>query len=167
MFVNWKNMFSTTNWLIQGFSTFWYSRTPKSKLYPSAYPHPLPYPQIKNSTQISFNWVRFFEFCVPLWALCVPSVASSRTPRGYAYRRLRTAGLINYFSICFRWRVWSRSLAPGSASGWRTSGSCSTDRESCSTAPLRNSTWKRYKIFQNKSKIWILRMKKLTFKRFR
>jgi hypothetical protein len=27
--------------LVQGFSTFWDSRTPKSKLYPSAYPHPL------------------------------------------------------------------------------------------------------------------------------
>jgi hypothetical protein len=46
--------------LNQGFSTFWYSRTPKSKLYPSAYPVLFAYPQIKNSTQISFIWVRFF-----------------------------------------------------------------------------------------------------------
>ncbi len=42
----------------------------------------LAHPQIKNSTQISFIWVRFFEFCIPLWALCVPPVASSCTPRG-------------------------------------------------------------------------------------
>ena len=68
--------------LDQGFSTFWYSRTPKSKLYPSAYPHPLRVPPNKNSTQISFIWVRFFDFCVLLWALRVPPVASSRTPRG-------------------------------------------------------------------------------------
>ena len=66
----------------QGFSTFWYSRTPKSKLYPSVYPIPFAYPQIQNSTQISFIWVRFFEFCILLWALRVPPVASSRTPSG-------------------------------------------------------------------------------------
>jgi hypothetical protein len=79
----------SVDYLIQGFSTFWYSRTPKSKLYPSAYPQirivsPLRTPQ-KNSTQISFIWVSFFKFCVPLWAPHVPlwaphvpPVASSR-----------------------------------------------------------------------------------------
>jgi hypothetical protein len=54
---------------------------PNQNCTPLSTPIPFAYPQIKNSTQISFIWVRFFEFCVPLWALRVPPVASSRTPR--------------------------------------------------------------------------------------
>jgi hypothetical protein len=71
----------------QGFSTFWYSRTPKSKLYPSAYPHPLRVPPNKKFYPNKLHLGKFFEFCVPLWALRVPPVASSCTPRG-----MRTPG---------------------------------------------------------------------------
>jgi hypothetical protein len=68
------------NCLSQGFSTIWYPRTPKSKLYPSAYPQirnicPLRTPQIKNSTQNGHLLSVFYLFCVP-------PVTFSCTPRG-------------------------------------------------------------------------------------
>ncbi len=65
--------------LWQGFSTFWYPRTPKSKFYPSAYPQirivcPSRTPKSKIlPKRASFEC--FFEFRVP------PDILS-RTPRG-------------------------------------------------------------------------------------
>jgi len=57
------------NDLRQGFSTFCYPRTPKSTLTLCVPPNqswlPFAYPQIKNSTQMSFFWVFLFLFCIP------------------------------------------------------------------------------------------------------
>ncbi len=57
---------------------------------------PFAYPQIKNFTQISFIWVRFFKFCVPLWAPPIPPVAPSCTPRG-----TRTPYLFDWIFTCW------------------------------------------------------------------
>jgi hypothetical protein len=67
------------NPLEQGFSTFWYSRTPKSKLHPSAYPHPLCVPPNKKFYTNKLHLGGFFKFvypcgllAYPLWPLYVP-----------------------------------------------------------------------------------------------
>ena len=63
----------------QGFSTFWYPRTPKSQLYLSVYPKirivcPLRTPKSKIlPKRASFEWV---------FKCCVPNVTLSRTTRG-------------------------------------------------------------------------------------
>jgi len=61
----------------QGFSTFWYSRTPKSGLYPSMYPEikivpPLHTPQITHSSQINLFWVVFKNWRTPFELLMYP-----------------------------------------------------------------------------------------------
>ena len=99
------------NSLAQGFSTFWYSCTPKSKLYPSAYPQSDLYPFCVPPTKKFYpNKLHFSGFFLILRT----PVGSSRTPcdlftypLGYAYPRLRTAGLadINKMSafVCLMW----------------------------------------------------------------
>jgi hypothetical protein len=61
----------------QGFSTFWYPRTPKIKIVPLCVPPnqncmPFAYPQIQNSTRKGLFWAGFFNFAYPLLPSHVP-----------------------------------------------------------------------------------------------
>ena len=62
------NMNNSANHLMQGFSTFWDSRTPKSKWYPSTYP------QITKIYPYSLSLSSFYNVAYPLWTTCVPQV---------------------------------------------------------------------------------------------
>ena len=74
------------NWLMQGFSTFWYLRTPKSKLYPSAYPQiRIASPSCTPKSKILPKWASFECFFV--FVLCT-------TCKLLTYPRLRNPGLM-------------------------------------------------------------------------
>jgi hypothetical protein len=65
-------------YVVQGFSTFWYPRTPKSKLYPSAYPLiriicPLLTPKSKILPKRA-SFEHFVNFAYPLLPSRVPQV---------------------------------------------------------------------------------------------
>jgi hypothetical protein len=70
------------NCLSQGFSTIWYPRTPKSKLYPSGYPQinmPFAYPPNQKFYPKWASFERFFLFCIPpVTFSCTPG--GTRTP---------------------------------------------------------------------------------------
>ena len=59
------------------------------------------YPQIKNSTQLCLFQVPFL-FCKHKWNQLRTPCELYVYPQGYAYPRLRTAGLVNQLSYHFR-----------------------------------------------------------------